>query len=446
MMPDEVTIESVALPGRTGAFRVTLRDGSIEAIRPAEQTGEAAWLALPGFVNLHAHADRAYTVQSFRPRSLADAVAAAAAARALFTAADVAARATRLFEQSVGHGVARIRTHTDVDPVVEMRSMEGVLVAKQRIGERLDVEVIAFSTSKNDLAEPHALDRLERAVAMGADLIGASLNASADPSRALESLFDLAEQSGLPVDLHLDEHLEPDHMLAGMVADAVIARGLQGRVTLSHLCVLATLGAAAASALIEKLAHAGVTVVALPAANLFLQDRGERSPARRGVTLARELLAAGVSVRCGTDNIRDWFYPFGDGDMLETALFAAVAGHLDDPADLVGAICGGRRTIAEGEPADLVLLPASSLDDALARRPAGRSPVQRRSAGRRPALAGQRRARCVKARRYRRELRRSTKGPGFNLVRPTGRSRRSGWLSRQRRSHASPVRPRWRRR
>ena len=46
----------------------------------------------------------------------------------------------------------------------------------------------------------------------------------------------------------------------------ILARGLQGRVTLSHLCVLATLGAAAASALIEKLAHAGVTVVALPAA------------------------------------------------------------------------------------------------------------------------------------------------------------------------------------
>ncbi|HZD61726.1 MAG TPA: amidohydrolase family protein [Xanthobacteraceae bacterium] len=388
MMPDEVTIESVALPDRTGAFRVTLRDGSIGAIRPAEQTGEATWLALPGFANLHAHADRAYTVQSFRPRSLADAVAAAAAARALFTAADVAARATQLFERSVGHGVVRIRTHTDVDPVVEMRSMEGVLAAKQRMGERLDVDVIAFSTSKSDLAEPQALDRLKQAVAMGADLIGASLNASADPSRALESLFDLAEQSGLPVDLHLDEHLEPDHMLAGMVADAIIARGLQGRVTLSHLCVLAALGADAASALIEKFARADVTVAALPAANLFLQDRGEGSPNRRGVTLMRELIAAGVPVRCGTDNTRDWFYPFGDGDMLETALFAAVAGHLDESADLVGAICGGRRTIAEGGPADLVLLAASSLDDALARRPADRVVFKagRQVAG--PALAG----------------------------------------------------------
>ena len=103
-MPDELTIASVLLPGRSDVFKVTLRDGLIAAIRPAEQTGEAAWLALPGLVNLHAHADRAYTVQSFRPRSLADAVAAAASARALFTAADIAARAMCLFERSVEHG------------------------------------------------------------------------------------------------------------------------------------------------------------------------------------------------------------------------------------------------------------------------------------------------------------------------------------------------------
>ena len=136
----------------------------------------------------------------------------------------------RLFERSVEHGVTRIRTHTDVDPVVEMRSMEGVLAAKQRMGEGLDVDIIAFSTSKNDLAEPHALDRLERAVAMGADLIGASLNASADPPRALAALFDLAERSGLGVDLHLDEHLEPDNMREKF-ASIFGAAGLSGAET-----------------------------------------------------------------------------------------------------------------------------------------------------------------------------------------------------------------------
>ena len=49
-------------------------------------------------------------------------------------------------------------------------------------------------------------------------------------------------------------------MLAGMVADAVIARGLHGRVTLSHVCVLAALSEADAGALIEKFARAQVTV------------------------------------------------------------------------------------------------------------------------------------------------------------------------------------------
>ena len=82
--------------------------------------------------------------------------------------------------------------------------------------------------------------------------------------------------------------------------------------------------------------------------------------------------AAGVKVRLGTDNVRDWFFPFGDGDMLETARLGAITAHLDDTSQLVSAICGGCALLEEGMPGDLVLIPATSLDDALARRPAGR--------------------------------------------------------------------------
>ena len=372
-MPNEVTIGAVSLPGRSGVFSLTLRDGLVASIRPAEHVGEAAWLVLPGLVNLHAHADRAFTVQTFRPKSFADALAAATAARAEFTAPDVEARATRLFERALGHGTVRIRTHTDVDPIVELRSMEGVLAAKQAMAGKIDVDVIAFSTSKSDLSDWSAVSRLQDAVGMGANLIGASLNSSADPPRALAALLDLAEQFSLALDIHLDEHLEPHQMLAGSVADAIVARGLQGRVTLSHLCVLSALNPRIAGELIKKLARAEVTVVALPETNLFLQERGEGSPIRRGVTLVRELVAEGVKVRLGTDNVRDWFFPFGDADLLDTGLFAAVTAHLDDEAELLAALCDGRREIAEGDPADLVLLKASSFDDALARRPAERT-------------------------------------------------------------------------
>lgn len=367
----ETTIDAVALPDRAGAHQLTLRDGRMAAL-VATPGVSVQWLALPGFANLHAHADRSFTVDTFRPRDFADAMAAAAAARASFTVADVRARARRLFERSIAHGVTRLRTHTDVDPLVELRSMEGVLAAKADVAGRLDVDVIAFANARNDLAEPEALARLERAIALGPDFLGASLNGSTDPARALGVLLDLAERTSLPVDLHLDEHLDADRMLTPMVADAVIARGLAGRVTISHLCALSVLEAKPAAALIDKLARAGITVLALPETNLLLQDRGGGAPRRRGITLVRELIAAGVPVRLGTDNVRDAFYPFGDGDMLETMLFAAVAAHLDDPRLLIGAACDGRRAIAEGDVADLVLLRATSLDDALARRPAER--------------------------------------------------------------------------
>ncbi len=368
---DECSIDAVAFPDRAGVHRLTLRAGVIATIAPSP-AGAAQWLALPGFANLHAHADRSFSVDVFRPGSLADALAAAAAARAAFTEADVARRAGRLLERSIAHGVTRIRTHTDVDPIVELCSMRGVLAAKAAVAGRLDVDVIAFATSRNDLADPSAVARLEDALALGPDFLGASLNASADPARALDALLDLAERSNLPVDLHLDEHLDAERMLAPMVADAVIARGLQGRVTFSHLCALSVLEEDAAQALIGKLARAEIAVIALPETNLLLQDRGTGAPRRRGVTSVRELIAAGVQVRLGTDNVRDWFYPYGDGDMLETALFAAVASHLDDPRELVGAICDGREGVAEGDVADLVLVQASSLEDALARRPAER--------------------------------------------------------------------------
>ena len=124
-----MNLDSVALTDRAGVYSLSLRDGKVAGIKPAPE-GEARWLALPGLANLHAHADRSFAVQFFRPRSFADAVAAATEGRAAFTSADVENRATRFFERSIAHGVTRLRTHTDIDPIVELRCLQGVLSAK----------------------------------------------------------------------------------------------------------------------------------------------------------------------------------------------------------------------------------------------------------------------------------------------------------------------------
>jgi len=365
-------IHGVRLPARTGAYNLVIRDEKVADIEKSTDRAAAQWLALPGLVNLHAHADRSFVNVTKRPASLRQAVEMSSSCRRNFTVEDVTRRATKFAKRSLNHGVTRLRTHTDVDPLVEMRSMEALGSVKDQMSAQLDVEIVAFSTSKNDLLSHQGRDRLEHAVGQGADIVGAGLNSSEQPVEALSKLFNLAEKFSLPVDLHMDEHLSTADSLTPKLIEMVLAHGLQGRVSLSHGCVLAAFDAVTSARCIDGLARAEITVIALPETNLFLQDRGAGTPKRRGITLAHELLSAGVKVRLGTDNVRDWFYPFGDGDMLTTALIASIAMHIDDPEILLDLICDGRRDFYVGDAADLTLVLADSVDECLARRPAGR--------------------------------------------------------------------------
>jgi len=364
----------VALPGREGAYELDVAGGVVTAIRPSEAS--AGRLALPAFADLHVHADRAFARGPRPPRSLADAIELVTEIKRASTEETVCERAARLFERALAHGTLRLRTHVDVDELVEERSLRGVLAARAEVADRLEVEVVAFATAFTDPVTPEGVRRLESALAAGADLLGAVPAFHADPRASVERVLDLAGAHGVPVDLHLDETIDPSRFQLEHLADAVLARGLEGRVTASHCCALASVDAETARRAIAKVAAAGITVIALPALNLYLEDRGEATPRLRGLTLVRELVAAGVPVRFGSDNVGDVFYPYGDADPLEAAWLAALSAHVDDEDLLLAGICGGRMRLEPGDPADLVLLEAGSVRDALARRPAARTVVR----------------------------------------------------------------------
>ena len=371
------SIHSVALGDRAGGFDITLNGDRVESVALAATGATPQWLAMPAFVNLHAHANRAFTAPARHPSSLADAVEAARQERATATADDSRDRAKRLFERSLLHGTARIRTHTDVDTTTGMRAMEGVLTAAREIGDAIDVEIVAFANASADPARLTTRDLLTEAVRLGAKLIGAVPALCVEPLRAVDAVLDLAVHLDVEVDFHLDEHLEVGASLLERVAKATLEHGMHGRVTVSHACVLAAMSDDAASRTLERMAEARITLVVLPELNLYLQGRSSGSPRERGIAPVLEALRAGVPVRFGTDNVRDWFFPFGDADLLETGYIGALGSHLDAPKELTAALCGGRQGVRVGDMADLVLIPASSFDDALARRPGGRLLIRR---------------------------------------------------------------------
>ena len=218
---------------------------------------------------------------------------------------------------------------------------------------------------------------LAEAIVAGADAIGGVPQYAEEPLRFLDLLFEFAEQSGLPLDMHVDEHLDTGRLLLDAVIERTRAHGMQGRVTAGHCCALSAAAPDAAKRIITGLADAGISVITLPAANLFLQGRDAEQLAPRGITRVRELLAAGVRVAAASDNIQDPFVPIGSGDLLEIARWTLTAGHLGladlrtafelvstGPAGVLG--LGKDWGIHAGAHADLLITDCDDVDDLVA--------------------------------------------------------------------------------
>ena len=276
-------IRSVALVDRAGSFDIALVGERVHAISAAVDAAPPRWLAMPCLINLHAHANRAYAAPAQRPLSLGDAVASAQRERASGSAEDIRERASRLFHSSIAHGVSSVRTHTDIDAITGMRAIEGVLSAARELGSSLDVEVVAFASAAADPSYPETQALFAEAVGSGTSLIGAVPALCAQPAAALEALLDTALALGVSVDVHLDEHLDAPNALIHRLVDATVARGLQGRVTVSHACVLSALSRDDVRRLLDRMAAARIVLVVLPELNLYLQARGDGAPRARGL-------------------------------------------------------------------------------------------------------------------------------------------------------------------
>jgi cytosine/creatinine deaminase len=370
-----VVLRRVALPGEDGLHDVVVDSGRIAALERASG-GLPEHITLPAFADLHVHADRAYARGPRPATSLADAIEEVQRIRASATHEDIVDRARRLFERSLSHGTLRVRTHVDVDSVVGERPMRAVAEARANFEGRLEVSIVAFATAKMDPASPEAPGRLSAAVRAGADMVGTVIPFHPDPKASIDALLDHAGSLGVPADVHIDETVDPEVIWVDYLAGRCLERGVVAAVSVGHCCSLSSVPRDVATSTIERLAAAQITVIVLPATNLYLQDRGSGTPRRRGLTLVRELIDAGVPVRFASDNVGDVFYPYGDADPLEAAFLASIAAHVDDEDALLAGICDGRSRVMVGDPADVVVVPAGSVAEALARRPGRRTVIK----------------------------------------------------------------------
>ncbi|MET9340732.1 amidohydrolase [Nonomuraea sp. NPDC003804] len=356
---------------------VLVRDGVIAGIGAAADAPGArvvdvsGQLVLPGLVEAHCHLDKTLYGGPWVPHSADDTLAGRMSndlGRRAELGVPSVERVIALLERMSAFGTTHVRTHTDVDPAVGLRGVEAVRQAAEALSDRVSVTQVAFP-QHGLLTNPGTAALLEEALKSGVEAIGGldPAGIDRDPVRHLDVVFGLAEAYGAHIDIHLHDGGSLGMWELELIAERTAVTGLGGRVTVSHAYAMGQADETQQGRLAEKLAAAGVTI-ATAAVYSF------------PVPAVKVLRAAGVTVACGHDGIRDLWGPYGSGDMLERAMHLAYRSTFRRDEDielaLEAATYGGARALglsgyglAPGDRADLVVVPAGGAAEAVVVHP-----------------------------------------------------------------------------
>ena len=387
----DLIIRNANLPdGRTG-IDIAIAKGLIAEVaakigatarREIDATGR---LASPPFVDSHFHLDSTLTYG--RPRvnasgTLLEGIALWGELKPDLTVEDIKARALKLCRWAIARGTLAIRSHVDISDD-RLLAVKALLEVREEIKPYIDLQLVAFPQD-GYLRYPGSADNLKQALDLGVDVIGGIPHferTMADGSVSIKALCELAADRALRVDMHCDESDDPHSRHIEMLTFQTQRLSLHGRVVGSHLTSMHSMDNYYVSKLIPLMAEAQMHVVANPLINITLQGRHDTYPKRRGMTRVKELMDAGINVAFGQDAQLDPWYSFGSDDMLEVAhmgLHVAQMTGADQMRQIFEAVTyNGAKAmglegygLAPGCRADIVILQAANVHEALRLKPA----------------------------------------------------------------------------
>lgn len=355
-------IVSIEAPGTAGASRETV--------------DLAGALLVPGFVEGHIHLDTSFYGDRWIPHKpctngfdVHERVAFQHQNMAI--AAPMAERARSQLELALANGSTAMRSHVMVDGSVGLKSLETVLAVREEYRGLIDIQLVAFPQS-GILKSAGTPELLDEAISLGADLVGGLDPGSFDRDvhGHLDVVFGVAEKHGVDIDIHLHDAGTLGLFTIEEICARTAALGMQGHVAVSHAYGLGDLAPTAAAKTAELIARSGVAIMT-------------NAPGNHNFPPVALLRGAGVTVFSGSDNIRDSWWPYGDGDMLGRAMMIGYRSgfYTDDELsaafDVVTA-AGAKALRLEGygievgSRADFVTLQAEHVPQAVVSVPKGR--------------------------------------------------------------------------
>jgi cytosine deaminase len=259
-----------------------------------------------------------------------------------------------------------MRAFADTDTLSGLKAVRALMALRGELSGRLTIQVVAFPQEGVE-ADPGAEEYVEKAVELGADVVGGIPWIEKDrrgQRRHIDKMFAVAREHDRPIAMLVDDSGDSELRTLEMLAKKTIDAGMAGRVEACHARAMQVYPEAYARRVARLCKRAGVGVVSSP----------HTGPLHTRVDLLR---SAGVTVALGQDDCSDAYYPFGRCNMLEVAFLAShilrqmTPVGLDyiydmittNPSKIIGAEAA---KVAKGERADFVVLSESGVTEALA--------------------------------------------------------------------------------
>ena len=314
----ENSTEALDIRVENGVFREI---GHLEE-NPEEQVVDLQHkLVLPPFIESHVHLDTCLTAGDpvwNMSGTLFEGIECWSKRKEKLSEEDISERVNKAVRMYAANGIQYIRTHIDVtDP--SLMAMKTMIKLREELKNVMEIQIVAFP-QEGILSYPDGKKLLTEAVDMGADVIGAIPHFEFTREYSVESLdfaLNLAAERDKLVDVHCDEIDDEASRGLETVAARALELGLFDKVTASHTTAMHSYNNAYVLRLMRLLKMSKINFVANPLVNTHLQGRIDTYPKRRGITRVKELLAEGINVSFGHDDIYDPWYPMGNGSLRD---------------------------------------------------------------------------------------------------------------------------------
>lgn len=289
-----------------------------------------------GWVNTHAHLDRAYTLtpENFQYTysylkekwHLVDEMKKAA------TVDDIYRRMSKAVELFIEQGAQAIGTFIDVDEKIEDKALKAAIKLRETYGK--DIQIKFANQVLKGVIDPKARYWFDMSVEFVDIIGGLPAKDFGREEEHLDILISTAKDNGKLVHVHVDQFNSDDERETEMLARKTIEHGMQGKVSAIHCISLAAHPKKYRSEVYKLMREANLLVISCPTAWID-HNRTERlAPSHNSITPVDEMVPEGITVAFGTDNICDIYKPFSDGDLWTELRVMLEACHFYDTEQL----------------------------------------------------------------------------------------------------------------